>query len=128
MSKFSFRCHSTFYPPTSRAVGRRFIHRPAARLGVRCQSLGSGPDQFVVLAESPMTRRRDLILSIVTAGCWIILLAIILNSIFAASGLDKQTRSKDRLKRSGSLMILETMGGMGGAASWADRGGYRQGV
>ena len=67
-----------------------------------------------------MTRRRDLILSIVTAGCWIILLAIILNSIFAASGLDKQTRSKDRPKRSGSLMILETMGGMGGAGLTED--------
>ena len=84
------------------------IHRTAARLGVRCQSLGGGPDHFVVLAESPMTRRRDLILSIVTAGCWIILLAIVLNSVFAASRLDKQARSKDRQSARGSLMILET--------------------
>ena len=44
-----------------------------------------------------MTRRRSLILSIVTAGCWIILLAIVLSSVFAASTLTKQTRDKDRL-------------------------------
>src|SRR6266403_2291992 len=37
-----------------------------------------------------MTRRR-LILSIVTAGCWIILLAIVLNSVFAASMLSRQS-------------------------------------
>jgi hypothetical protein len=43
-----------------------------------------------------MTRRRSLILAIVTAGCWIILLAIVLNSVFAASTLTKQIRSKDR--------------------------------
>jgi hypothetical protein len=39
-----------------------------------------------------MTRRRSLILSIVTAGCWIILLAIVLSSVFAAGALSKQTR------------------------------------
>jgi hypothetical protein len=49
-----------------------------------------------VWTESSMTRRRSLILSIVTAGCWIILLAIVLNSVFAASKLTKQIRSKDR--------------------------------
>jgi len=43
-----------------------------------------------------MMRRRSLILSIVTAGCWIILLAIVLSSVFAASNLTKQIRSKDR--------------------------------
>jgi hypothetical protein len=37
-----------------------------------------------------------LILSIVTAGCWIILLAIVLNSVFATNKLIKQIRSKDR--------------------------------
>jgi hypothetical protein len=43
-----------------------------------------------------MRRRRSLILAIVTAGCWIVLLAIVLNSVFGASKLAKQLRSKDR--------------------------------
>ena len=77
-------------PPKNRSM--MIAYRPAARLGVRCQSLGSGPDQFVVLAESPMTRRRNMILSILTAGCWIILLAIVLNSVFAASRLRARER------------------------------------
>ncbi len=50
-----------------------------------------------------MTRRRSLILSIVTAGCWIILLAIVLNSVFAASKLTKQIRSKDRQSTQGQV-------------------------
>jgi hypothetical protein len=48
-----------------------------------------------------MTRRRSLILSIVTAGCWIISLAIVLNSVFAVSNLTKQLRSKDRQSAQG---------------------------
>jgi len=43
-----------------------------------------------------MTRRRIWMLSIVTAGCWIVLLAFVLNSVFAANKLNKQIRSKDR--------------------------------
>jgi hypothetical protein len=51
--------------------------------------------------ESSMTLRRGLILSIVTAGCWIILLAIVLNSVFATNKLIKQIRSKDRQSTQG---------------------------
>jgi hypothetical protein len=43
-----------------------------------------------------MTRRRSVILSILAAGCWIVLLAFVLNSVFAANKLHKQIRSKDR--------------------------------
>jgi len=43
-----------------------------------------------------MTRRRIWMLSIVTAGCWVVLLAFVLNSVFAASKLNKQFRIKDR--------------------------------
>jgi hypothetical protein len=50
-----------------------------------------------------MTRRRSLILSIVTAGCWIILLAMVLNSVFAASNLTKRPVSSSREMLSGKL-------------------------
>ena len=43
-----------------------------------------------------MTGRRSLILSIVAAGCWLVLLAFVLNSVFAANKLHKQIRSKGR--------------------------------
>jgi hypothetical protein len=43
-----------------------------------------------------MTQRRSLILSTVSALCWILLLAIILNSVFSATKLTKPVRSKDR--------------------------------
>jgi hypothetical protein len=77
-------------------------HLPARRtIRVRRRSRGGCPAQLMVLAESAMKRRRNLILSIVTAGCWIILLAIVLNSVFAASNLNKQTRSKDRQSAQG---------------------------
>jgi hypothetical protein len=39
---------------------------------------------------------KSALLSIVTIGCWIILLVFILNSVFASSKLSKQIRSKDR--------------------------------
>jgi len=51
--------------------------------------------------EGSMTRRRSLILSIGTAGCWIILLAIVLSSVFAASNFAKQIRTKDRQSTQG---------------------------
>lgn len=35
-------------------------------------------------------------LSIFAAGCWIVLLAFVLNSVFAANKLHKQIRGKDR--------------------------------
>src|ERR1700694_5895655 len=43
-----------------------------------------------------MSRRRSLIVATVTAGCWIALLAIVLNSVFGARKLAKQLRSKER--------------------------------
>ena len=42
-----------------------------------------------------MSRRRSLILAIVTAGCWIVLLPIVLNSVYRASKLATQRWSKD---------------------------------
>jgi hypothetical protein len=66
------------------------------RLGVAALRGGGGPAQSWFWTESSMTRRRSLILSIVTAGCWIILLAMVLSSVFTASNLAKQIRSKDR--------------------------------
>ena len=75
-------------------------HAYRAIRGRCCVIEGSGPAQSC-RAESSMTRRRSLILAIVTAGCWIILLAIVLNSVFAASTLTKQIRSKDRQSTQG---------------------------
>ena len=69
-------------------------HAYRAIRGRCCVKAAAPPNR--VRAESSMTRRRSLILAIVTAGCWIILLAIVLNSVFAASTLTKQIRSKDR--------------------------------
>ena len=46
--------------------------------------------------DARMSRRLKLTLAIVTAGCWIVLLAFVLNSILAANKFDKQIRSKDR--------------------------------
>jgi hypothetical protein len=61
-----------------------------------------------------MTRRRSLILSIVTAGCRIILLAIVLSSVFSASNLAKQIdRSRDFARARPSCDIVET-----GNESW----------
>jgi hypothetical protein len=70
------------------------------RLGVAARE-GTAAPLNRVWTESSMTRRRGLILSIVTAGCWIILLAIVLNSVFAAGKLTKQIRSKDRQSAQG---------------------------
>jgi amino acid transporter len=67
-----------------------------------------GPAQSCLDGKLSMTRRRGLILSIVTAGCWIILLAIVLNSVFAASNLAKQIRSKDRQSAQGVDDIAST--------------------
>jgi uncharacterized BrkB/YihY/UPF0761 family membrane protein len=40
-----------------------------------------------------MTRRRRLITTILTASCWIFLLAFVLNSVFGASKQSKPIRS-----------------------------------
>jgi hypothetical protein len=81
-----------YVPPPGHAYrairGRRFAR-------------GRRPRSNRIWMESSMTRRRGLILSIVTAGCWIILLAIVFNSVFAASKLTKQIRSKDRQSAQG---------------------------
>jgi hypothetical protein len=71
------------------------------RLGVAAREGTAAPLNIGVWTESSMTRRRGLILSIVTAGCWIILLAIVLNSVLAAGKLTKQIRSKDRQSAQG---------------------------
>jgi hypothetical protein len=42
-----------------------------------------------------------LILSIVTAGCWIIMLAMVLSSVFAASKLTKPIRGKTQQSTQG---------------------------
>jgi hypothetical protein len=70
------------------------------RLGVAARE-GTAAPLNRVWTESSMTRRRGLILSIVTAGCWIILLALVLNSVFTAGKLTKQIRSKDRQSAQG---------------------------
>src|SRR6266403_1257282 len=72
------------------------IHRIRAIRGRHLTQEGWRPRPIVLWTESSITRRRSLILSIVTAGCWIILLAIVLSSVFEASTLTKQTRDKDR--------------------------------
>jgi hypothetical protein len=39
---------------------------------------------------------RRLIGTVLMAGCWVVLLAFVLTSIFTASKLAKQARSRDR--------------------------------
>jgi hypothetical protein len=41
-----------------------------------------------------MTWRRSVILSILTAGCWVILFAMILNSIFGGSNNHGRQKSR----------------------------------
>jgi hypothetical protein len=55
-----------------------------------------------------MSRRRSLIVATVTAGCWIALLAIVLNSVFGASKL--QLRSKDRQRTQASVNLPSRSG------------------
>jgi hypothetical protein len=50
---------------------------------------------------TPVSRRRSWMLSFVAAGCWIVLFAFVLNSVFAANKLHKQIRSKDRQSTQG---------------------------
>ena len=57
-----------------------------------------------------MSRRRSLIVATVTAGCWIALLAIVLNSVFGASKLAKQLRSKDRQSAVASVNLPSRSG------------------
>jgi hypothetical protein len=67
----------------------------------KCRHLSVYAVPELTRSAGSMTRRRGLILSIVTAGCWIILLAIVLNSVFATNKLIKQIRSKDRQSTQG---------------------------
>ncbi len=84
----------------SRAVLARCLRspaRPCVFRAIRGRRFARGrrPRPIAFGLESLMTRRRTLILSIVTAGCWIVLLAIVLSSVFAST-LTKQIRNKDR--------------------------------
>jgi hypothetical protein len=94
MRDFDCRPRSRLYRPRSCAVSPRPFTEPA-QSGVAAYQEGAAVPPNRVWTESSMTRRRSLILSIVTAGCWIILLAIVLGSVFEASTLTKQTRNKD---------------------------------
>jgi uncharacterized membrane protein len=44
---------------------------------------------------------KGALLWIVMIGCWVVVLAIVLNSVFASSKLNKQIRSKDRQSTQG---------------------------
>jgi hypothetical protein len=94
-----FDASKSAYPVSARMLRARRDDRLAAR--ATCQL---GPANRILAFKpctalsggKPMIRRRSLMLSIFAAGCWIVLLAFVLNSVFAANKLHRQIRSKDR--------------------------------